>query len=108
MGWFQFIYCIACFNTSMFWFHCILAIFGDLQISTYILTLSRIFVAKIRPVFDQVQSYLLLSLWGGNLTSPDIMATLEELSRKRKEVGHSYKGDHILGHSDQGDPNLVI
>ena len=39
MGWFQFIYCIACFNTSMFWFHCILAIFGDLQISTWFLVL---------------------------------------------------------------------
>ena len=63
---------------------------------------------KIQPLFDQVEIYLLLSLWGGNLTSPDIMATLEELSRKRKEVGHRYKGDHILGHSDQGDPNLVI
>ena len=63
---------------------------------------------KIQPLLDQVESYLLLSLWGGNLTSPDIKATLEELSRKRKEFGHSNKGDPNLGHSDQGDPDLVI
>ena len=63
---------------------------------------------KIQPLLDQVEIYLFLSLWGGNLTSPDIKATLEELSRKRKEFGHSYKGDPNLGHSDQGDPNLVI
>ena len=47
---------------------------------------------KIQPLLDQVEIYLFLSL----LTSPDIKATLEELSRKRKEFGHSYKGDPNL------------